>query len=125
MSKMPPQGSCSIPQILDLFFSHVANISLMRIFQMCKYADVGLPKNVKGVVKLIYSPSEPVFIGSRSYQATIICFTSPLKSARLPFILDRNELKPSLLLWVCLIKSSITGGISELAIRRDDVGSMP
>jgi hypothetical protein len=26
MSKMPPQGSCSIPQILDLFFSHVANI---------------------------------------------------------------------------------------------------
>jgi hypothetical protein len=23
---MPPQGSCSIPQILDLFFSHAANI---------------------------------------------------------------------------------------------------
>ena len=26
MSKMPPQGSCSIPQIVDLFFSHEANI---------------------------------------------------------------------------------------------------
>jgi len=26
MSKMPPQGSCSIPQIVDLFFSHLANI---------------------------------------------------------------------------------------------------
>ncbi len=27
MSKMPPQGSCSIPQVLYLFFSHAANIN--------------------------------------------------------------------------------------------------
>ena len=26
MSKMPPQGSYSIPQVLDLFFSHLAKI---------------------------------------------------------------------------------------------------
>jgi hypothetical protein len=48
MSKMPPQGSCSIPQILDLFFSHVANIVLMCRFQMCKYADASkLPVIIK------------------------------------------------------------------------------
>ena len=43
MSKMPPQGSCSIPQVLYLFFSHAANIMLMCRFndvQMRGYADV-------------------------------------------------------------------------------------
>ena len=29
MSKMPPQGSSSIPQILNIFFGHWTNIRLM------------------------------------------------------------------------------------------------
>jgi len=60
MSKMPPQGSCSIPQILDLFFSHVANIVLMCRFQMCKYADASkLPVIIKPLLPLERDWGEP------------------------------------------------------------------
>jgi hypothetical protein len=27
---MPPQGSCSIPQILQLFFSHAAKVEIKK-----------------------------------------------------------------------------------------------
>src|ERR1700744_2967020 len=67
MSKMPPQGSCSIPQILDLFFSHVANIVLMCKFQMCEYADACHLK-CRGEV------------GLKCQRGCKISFTAPLNS---------------------------------------------
>jgi hypothetical protein len=54
MSKMPPQGSYSIPQILDLFFSHSANIGfwLKRVVIVVKVVVVEKVVKVERVVEV-------------------------------------------------------------------------
>jgi hypothetical protein len=85
MSKMPPQGSCSIPQILDLFFSHAANISLMCRFQMAKYAGLttalcsGKGTNTKLKVPLQRRGLSNV-LDFKNAKGVVIYITAPLNS---------------------------------------------